>query len=103
MNITFSYAFCFPFLCFRGTQTIDLKVTEGGPLPFAYDILTSAYEYGNRAFTKYPVDIPDYFKQTFPEGYSWERTMTYEDQSVCTVSSDIRLGICQTDASCREK
>ena len=75
----------------RGKQTLDLTVKEGGPLPFAYDILTSAFEYGNRAFTKYPEEIPDYFKQTFPEGYSWERSMIYEDGGVCTASSDIRL------------
>ena len=90
-------------MCFRGTQTINLTVKEGGPLPFAYDILTSAFQYGNRVFTKYPRDIPDYFKQTFPEGYSWERSMTYEDQGICTITSDIRLVRCKVDASCREK
>nr|ACV52374.1 fluorescent protein [Scleractinia sp. Lizard Island 30] len=76
---------------YEGTQTINLTVKEGAPLPFAYDILTSGFQYGNRAFTKYPSDIPDYFKQTFPEGYSWERSMTYEDQGICTITSDIRM------------
>ena len=103
LNITSIDAFWFPFLCFRGTQTIDLKVTEGAPLPFSYDILTAAFQYGNRAFTKYPADISDYFKPSFPEGYQWERTMTFEDQGICTVTSDIRLGRCETDASCREE
>ena len=60
--------FSFMFF-FRGVQTINLTVTNGGPLPFAYDILTAAFEYGNRVFTQYPQDIPDYFKQTFPDGY----------------------------------
>ena len=83
-----------PCLRFRGTQTIDLTIKEGGPLPFAYDILTSAFQYGNRVFTKYPHDIADYFKHTFPRGYSWERSMTYEDGGLCTVSSDIRLLTC---------
>ena len=41
---------------------MDLTVIEGGPLPFAYDILTTVFQYGNRAFVKYPKDIPDYFK-----------------------------------------
>nr|AAO61603.1 green fluorescent protein [Montastraea cavernosa] len=76
---------------FEGTQTINLTVKEGGPLPFAYDILTAAFQYGNRAFTKYPRDIADYFKQSFPEGYSWERSMTYEDQGICIIKSDIRM------------
>ena len=81
---------CF-FFFLRGTQTINLTVTNGGPLPFAYDILTAAFEYGNRVFTQYPPDIPDYFKQTFPDGYSWERTMEFEDGAKCEVKSVIRL------------
>ena len=91
------------FFCYRGTHVIDLEVVEGGPLRFAYDILTTAFQYGNRAFTKYPSDIPDYFKQTFPKGYTWERTMNFEDGGMCTVNSDVRLARCLTDASCREK
>ena len=87
--ISCSFFFCFFFL--RGTQTINLTVTNGGPLPFAYDILTAAFEYGNRAFTQYPPDIPDYFKQTFPNGYSWERIMEFEGGAKCLVKSVIRL------------
>ena len=79
------------YVFFRGTQTINLTVTSGGPLPFAYDILTTAFQYGNRVFTKYPKDIPDYFKQSFPEGYSWERHFEYEDGGKCDVKSVIRL------------
>ena len=87
----FLLRFDFPFWYFRGVQTINLTVTKGGPLPFAYDILTAAFQYGNRVFTQYPPDIPDYFKQTFPDGYSWERTMEYEDGAKCEVKSVIRL------------
>lgn len=76
---------------YEGTQTINLTVTSGGPLPFAYDILTTAFQYGNRVFTKYPTDIPDYFKQSFPEGYSWERHFEYEDGGKCDVKSVISL------------
>ncbi|XP_073240456.1 GFP-like fluorescent chromoprotein cFP484 [Porites lutea] len=76
---------------YEGTQTINLTVTNGGPLPFAYDILTAAFEYGNRVFTQYPPDIPDYFKQTFPNGYSWERIMEFEDGAKCLVKSVISL------------
>nr|BAW32538.1 green fluorescent protein like protein [Scleronephthya gracillimum] len=74
-----------------GTQTMNLTVKEGAPLPFSYDILTTSLHYGNRVFTKYPADIPDYFKQSFPDGFSWERTMTYEDNGICTIRSDISL------------
>nr|AAU04449.1 green fluorescent protein G1 [Orbicella faveolata] len=76
---------------FEGKQTMDLTVIEGAPLPFAYDILTTVFDYGNRVFAKYPKDIPDYFKQTFPEGYSWERSMTYEDQGICIATNDITM------------
>lgn len=76
-------------LCSRGTQTIDLEVIEGAPLPFAFDILTTVFEYGNRVFTKYPNEIVDYFKQSFPEGYSWERSMTYEDGGICIATNNI--------------
>ena len=68
---------------------MDLVVKEGGPLPFAYDILTTAFHYGNRIFAKYPDHIPDYFKQSFPEGFSWERTMIFEDGGVCIATNDI--------------
>ena len=93
----------FLYIFFSGKQTIDLIVKEGGPLPFAFDILTTATEYGNRAFTKYPSDIQDYFKQSFPEGFSWERTMAFADGGFCEVKNDIRLVICKADASNGEK
>ena len=70
---------------------MDLEVKEGGPLPFAYDILTTAFQYGNRAFTKYPDALADFFKQSFPGGYNWERTMTFPDGGVCTVTNNITL------------
>uniref|UniRef100_UPI0035CD3DA3 Green-to-red photoconvertible GFP-like protein n=1 Tax=Aequorea victoria TaxID=6100 RepID=UPI0035CD3DA3 len=35
--------------------------------------------------------IPDYFKQSFPEGYSWERSMTYEDGGICIATNDITM------------
>ena len=73
-------------MCFRGKQSIDLTVKDGGPLPFAFDILTTVFEYGNRVFNKYPHDIADYFKQSFPEGHSWERSTTYEDCGIVASS-----------------
>ena len=82
---------------------MDLTVVKGKPLPFAYDILTTIFNYGNRAFVKYPQDIPDYFKQTFPEGFSWERSMTYEDGGICTATNDIKLVRCIADVSRKEK
>ena len=79
--------------CFRGKQNLNLTVTDGAPLPFAYDILTTALHYGNRVFVEYPHDIPDYFKQSFSKDskeYSWERSLTFEDGGICIARSDIK-------------
>lgn len=75
---------------YEGKQNANFEV-QGGPLPFSFDILSSAFMYGNRCFTKYPVDIPDYFKQAFPAGMSYERTFIFEDGAVATASGEISL------------
>ncbi|XP_068742811.1 GFP-like non-fluorescent chromoprotein [Montipora capricornis] len=73
---------------YEGEQTVKLTVNTGGPLAFAWDILSPQTQYGSIPFTKYLEDIPDYVKQSFPEGYTWERIMNFEDGAVCTVSND---------------
>ena len=62
----------------------------GKPLPFSFDILSSAFQYGNRCFTKYPEGMHDYFKQAFPDGMSYERSFLFEDGGVATASWNIR-------------
>nr|BET92572.1 fusion protein eDHFR-mOrange2-NES [synthetic construct] len=76
---------------YEGFQTAKLKVTKGGPLPFAWDILSPHFTYGSKAYVKHPADIPDYFKLSFPEGFKWERVMNYEDGGVVTVTQDSSL------------
>ncbi|KAL9986042.1 hypothetical protein ACROYT_G000105 [Oculina patagonica] len=76
---------------YEGHQCLKLRITKGEPLPFAFDILSAAFCYGNRCFTKYPAEIPDMFKQAFPEGLSWERSMTFEDGGFASVSAHISL------------
>nr|QCY51170.1 NSP3-P2A-3xFL-mRuby [synthetic construct]UYU25394.1 nonstructural protein 3 [synthetic construct] len=76
---------------YEGTQTMRIKVIEGGPLPFAFDILATSFMYGSRTFIKYPADIPDFFKQSFPEGFTWERVTRYKDGGVVTVTQDTSL------------
>ena len=73
----------------RGIQKSTFRVTKGGPLPFSFDILSSAFKYGNRCFTYYPEGMPDYFKQAFPAGMSYERSFTFEDGGVATASGHI--------------
>ncbi|XP_022807489.1 GFP-like fluorescent chromoprotein amFP486 [Stylophora pistillata] len=74
---------------YEGKQNANFEV-QRGPLPFSFDILSSAFMYGNRCFTKYPANIPDYFKQAFPAGMSYERTFMFEDGAVATASGEIR-------------
>lgn len=76
---------------YEGTQTAKLKVTKGGPLPFAWDILSPQFQYGSKAYVKHPADIPDYLKLSFPEGFKWERVMNFEDGGVVTVTQDSSL------------
>ena len=37
-----------------------------------------------------PIQYFKVVKQSFPEGYTWERIMNFEDGAVCTVSNDSR-------------
>nr|ABN80069.1 nuclear DsRed.T4 [Reporter vector Ganesh-R1] len=76
---------------YEGTQTAKLKVTKGGPLPFAWDILSPQFQYGSKVYVKHPADIPDYKKLSFPEGFKWERVMNFEDGGVVTVTQDSSL------------
>uniref|UniRef100_UPI0001A5DE67 Red fluorescent protein eqFP611 n=1 Tax=Entacmaea quadricolor TaxID=6118 RepID=UPI0001A5DE67 len=76
---------------YMGTQTMRIKVVEGGPLPFAFDILATSFMYGSKTFIKHTKGIPDFFKQSFPEGFTWERVTRYEDGGVFTVMQDTSL------------
>uniref|UniRef100_UPI004072B03D Lactate-binding periplasmic protein TTHA0766,Red fluorescent protein drFP583 n=1 Tax=Discosoma sp. TaxID=86600 RepID=UPI004072B03D len=76
---------------YEAFQTAKLKVTKGGPLPFAWDILSPQFMYGSKAYIKHPADIPDYFKLSFPEGFRWERVMYFEDGGIIHVDQDSSL------------
>nr|BAU68609.1 fluorescent protein [Cribrinopsis japonica] len=76
---------------YEGTRSMNIEVTEGGPLPFAFDIISHCFAYGQKMFIKHPKDIPDFFKQSFPEGYTWEREVTFEDGGVLAINQDTSL------------
>ncbi|XP_066936049.1 green fluorescent protein-like [Clytia hemisphaerica] len=62
------------------TGTIDAKfVCTTGELPVPWASISSAMSYGALCFTKYPVNIKDFFKSTLPDGYIQERTISYEN------------------------
>nr|Q9U6Y7.1 RecName: Full=GFP-like fluorescent chromoprotein dsFP483 [Discosoma striata]AAF03370.1 fluorescent protein FP483 [Discosoma striata] len=75
----------------EGTNTVTLEVTKGGPLPFGWHILCPQFQYGNKAFVHHPDNIHDYLKLSFPEGYTWERSMHFEDGGLCCITNDISL------------
>nr|AOQ25779.1 blue chromoprotein 2 [Actinia tenebrosa] len=76
---------------FEGTQVEKIRITEGGPLPFAYDILAPCCMYGSKTFIKHVSGIPDYFKDSLPEGFTWERTQIYEDGGYLTIHQDTSI------------
>lgn len=78
---------------YEGTQMSELCIIKpkGKPLPFSFDILSTAFQYGNRCFTKYPPGMTDYFKQSYPDGMSYERSFIFEDGGVATASWNVRL------------
>ena len=39
---------------------------------------------------KYPAGIPDYFKQAFPEGLTYDRNLTFEDGGCATATVEMR-------------
>ena len=39
---------------------------------------------------KYPADIPDYFKQAFPEGLTYDRKLTFEDGGCATATVEMK-------------
>ena len=78
---------------FEGKQTMNLCVVEGGPLPFSEDILSATFDYGNRVFTEYPQGMVDFFKNSCPAGYTWHRSLLFEDGAVCTTSADITVSV----------
>ena len=84
------YRESFPSDYFRGKQTGTFRVTKDGPLPFAADIVAPTLKYGFKCFMKYPADIPDYFKQAFPEGLTYDRKLTFEDGGCATATVEMR-------------
>nr|AAP55761.1 orange fluorescent protein [Cerianthus sp. DW-2003] len=73
------------------TGKYSMKMTLRGQncLPFSYDIITTAFQYGFRVFTKYPEGIVDYFKDSLPDAFQWNRRIVFEDGGVLNMSSDI--------------
>lgn len=68
----------------------DFRVTKGGALPFAFDIVASTLKYGFKCFIKYLADLPDYFKLAFPAGLTYDRKLTFEDGGCASATVEMR-------------
>ena len=68
----------------------DMKgtFTGKGSLPFSWHVLAPFFQYGDRAFTRYPSHIHDFFKGCFPEGMRYQRTLEFEDGGKIEAEAD---------------
>jgi len=64
-----------------------------GKLPCSWQLVVHALSYGVTMFSQYPNGIVDFFKESFPEGYTADRVETYEGDGTGTVIThlDYRL------------
>jgi len=62
------------------TGAIEAKyVCTTGELPVPWASILSTMAYGVQCFTKYPDNIKDFYKSAMPEGYTQERTISFEN------------------------
>jgi len=60
-----------------------------GKLPCSWQLVVHSLSYGVTMFSKYPNGIVDFFKESFPEGYTVDRVETYEGDGSGTVETHI--------------
>jgi len=64
-------------------------ISKSGKLPISWAAISSALGYGFKCFAKYPNGIPHYFQESMPEGYTQERTITFENDGVVTIRHEL--------------
>jgi len=60
-----------------------------GQLPISWAALASTLGYGYKCFSKYPNGLANFFQESMPEGYTQDRTVTYENDGVLTIHHDL--------------
>jgi len=72
------------------TGRVETKsICTTGELPMPWTSIISSISYGAMCFTKYPSDIKDFLKSTFPEGYIQERTITFENDGTFETRAEL--------------
>jgi len=64
-------------------------ISTSGDLPCSWASLVSSSAYGMQCFAKYPAEIEDFLKSTFPEGYIQERTINFENDGTYTTRAEV--------------
>jgi len=64
-------------------------VCKSGKMPIPWSLLCPTLQYGFLVFAKYPNGIPNFYVQSMPEGFAYDRTLTFEDDGVVTSHHDI--------------
>jgi len=64
-------------------------VCKSGQLPIPWSVLTPTLGYGYLVFAKYPNGVANFPVESFPEGFSYDRTLTFENDGVITTHHDI--------------
>nr|AAR85350.1 green fluorescent protein 1 [Anthomedusae sp. SL-2003] len=74
------------------TGVIEGKyVCTEGEVPISWVSLITSLSYGAKCFVRYPNEINDFFKSTFPSGYHQERKITYENDGVLETAAKITM------------
>lgn len=72
------------------TGILEAKfVCTTGDLPVPWASILSTMTYGVHCFAKYPDNIKDFYKSALPEGYSQERTISFEGDGTYTTKAKV--------------
>jgi len=64
-------------------------VCKSGKMPVPWSLLAPTLGYGFLVFAKYPNGIKNFPVESFPEGVTYDRTLTFENDGVITSHHDI--------------
>jgi len=64
-------------------------VCTSGEMPIPWSVLTPTLGYGYLVFANYPNGISHFFAKSFPEGFTYDRTMTFDNDGVIKTHHDI--------------
>jgi len=66
-------------------------VCKTGKVPISWEALSVTFGYGYKCFTKLPQGVKNFFIDTFPEGYTQEKTLDFENDGTLKVMHKIYM------------